>query len=118
MKLDFPASVSSAHFVKLTLTENGKIVSDNFYLRGVRKATTKLCVRCQRLLLRSNVATNKGNDGTWTATATENTSSTPALDDPCECSGRKDGEQFLPMFYSDNYFSLASGREKKEINIH
>ena len=37
MKLDFPASVSSAHFVKLTLTENGKIVSDNFYLRGVEE---------------------------------------------------------------------------------
>lgn len=37
MKLDFPASVSSAHFVKLTLTENGKIVVDNFYLRGVEE---------------------------------------------------------------------------------
>jgi len=31
--------------------------------------------------------------------------------------GEKDGEQFLPMFYSDNYFSLLPG-EKKEINIH
>ena len=31
--------------------------------------------------------------------------------------GEKDGEQFLPVFYSDNYFSLLPG-EKKEINIH
>ena len=75
-------------------------------------------MRCQRLLLRSNVATNKGNDGTWTATATlENTSSTPALMIRVNVVGEKDGEQFLPMFYSDNYFSLLPG-EKKEINIH
>lgn len=118
MKLDFPASVSSAHFVKLTLTENGKIVSDNFYLRGVEEGNYQALREMPKVTLRSNVATNKGNDGTWTATATlENTSSTPALMIRVNVVGEKDGEQFLPMFYSDNYFSLLPG-EKKEINIH
>ena len=118
MKLDFPASVSSAHFVKLTLTENGKIVSDNFYLRGVEEGNYQALREMPKVTLRSNVATNKGNDGTWTATATlENTSSTPALMIRVNVVGEKDGQQFLPMFYSDNYFSLLPG-EKKEINIH
>ena len=118
MKLDFPASVSSAHFVKLTLTENGKIVSDNFYLRGVEEGNYQALREMPKVTLQSNVATNKGNDGTWTATATlENTSSTPALMIRVNVVGEKDGEQFLPMFYSDNYFSLLPG-EKKEINIH
>ena len=71
-----------------------------------------------KVTLQSNVTTNKGNDGTWTATATlENTSSTPALMIRVNVIGEKDGQQFLPMFYSDNYFSLLPG-EKKEINIH
>ena len=118
MKLDFPASVSSAHFVKLTLTENGKIVSDNFYLRGVEEGNYQALREMPKVTLRSNVATNKGNDGTWTATAIlENTSSTPALMIRVNVVGEKDGEQFLPVFYSDNYFSLLPG-EKKEINIH
>ena len=30
--------------------------------------------------------------------------------------GDKDGKQFLPMFYSDNYFALLPG-EKKEISF-
>lgn len=46
----------------------------------------------------------------------ENTSSTPALMIRVNVVGEKDGEQFLPVFYSDNYFSLLPG-EKKEINI-
>ena len=118
MKLDFPASVSSAHFVKLTLTENGKIVSDNFYLRGVEEGNYQALREMPKVTLQSNVTTNKGNDGTWTATATlENTSSTPALMIRVNVVGEKDGQQFLPMFYSDNYFSLLPG-EKKEINIH
>ena len=118
MKLDFPASVSSAHFVKLTLTENGKIVSDNFYLRGVEEGNYQALREMPKVTLRSNVATNTGNDGTWTATAIlENTSSTPALMIRVNVVGEKDGEQFLPVFYSDNYFSLLPG-EKKEINIH
>ena len=50
MKLDFPASVSSAHFVKLTLTENGKIVSDNFYLRGVEEGNYQALREMPRLL--------------------------------------------------------------------
>ena len=118
MKLDFPASVSSAHFVKLTLTENGKIVSDNFYLRGVEEGNYQALREMPKVTLQSNVTTNKGNDGTWTVIATlENTSSTPALMIRVNVVGEKDGEQFLPVFYSDNYFSLLPG-EKKEINIH
>ena len=31
--------------------------------------------------------------------------------------GDQDGEQFLPIFYSDNYFALMPG-EKKEVKIN
>ena len=64
------------------------------------------------------VETVKGADGTWSATvALENSSNTPALMIRVNVLGAKDGEQILPMFYSDNYFSLLPG-EKKTVNIH
>ena len=67
--------------------------------------------------LKSNVSTGKEADGTWNGTVViENTTSTPALMIRVNVVGEKDGEQFLPMFYSDNYFALLPG-EKKEVSF-
>ena len=70
-----------------------------------------------KVALRSDVTSRKGEDGTWTATATlENTSDVPALLIRVNVVGERDGDQFLPIFYGDNYFSLLPG-EKKTVNI-
>lgn len=115
--MEYPANVSKTHFVKLTLTENGKTVSDNFYLRGIEEGNYQALREMPKVSLRSSTTTDKGNDGTWTATATlENDSSTPVLMIRVNVLGEKDGQQFLPVFYSDNYFSLLPG-EKKEIRM-
>ena len=71
-----------------------------------------------KVALQSDITTDKAPDGTWNATAViENTTSTPALMIRLNVVGEQDGQQFLPMFYSDNYFSLLPG-EKKEVRIH
>ena len=49
--------------------------------------------------------------------ALENKSNTPALLIRVNVLGASSGEQILPMFYSDNYFSLLPG-EQKTVNIH
>ncbi len=41
---------------------------------------------------------------------------TPALIIRINIAGEDDGEQILPMFYSDNYFALMPG-EKKEVRF-
>ena len=70
------------------------------------------------MFLKSDVVINKETDGNWTATATiENTTSTPALMIRINVVGGTDGLQFLPIFYSDNYFALLPG-EKKEVRFH
>ena len=46
----------------------------------------------------------------------ENKTSTPALMIRLNVVGSKDGQQLLPVFYSDNYFSLLPG-EKKEVRM-
>ena len=37
IKLAFPANLSKVHFIKMVLTENGKVVSDNFYHRSLEE---------------------------------------------------------------------------------
>ena len=118
IKLEFPANLTSAHYVKLTLTAGGQVVSDNFYLRGTEEGNYQALRELPKVQMQPQIQTNKGADGQWTATvALENSSNTPALMIRVNVLGAKDGEQILPMFYSDNYFSLLPG-EKKTVNIH
>ena len=118
IKLEFPANLTSAHYVKLILTEAGKVVSDNFYLRGTEEGNYQALRELPKVQMQPAIETVKGTDGTWSATvALANSSNTPALMIRVNVLGAQDGEQILPMFYSDNYFSLLPG-EKKTVNIH
>ncbi len=115
--LEFPSSLSATHFVKLTLTENGKLVSDNFYLRGVEEGNFQAMREMPKVNLKSDVQTGKGAEGLWSGKVIlENTTKTPAIMIRVNVVGEKDGLQILPMFYEDNYFSLLPG-EKKEISL-
>lgn len=117
IKLEFPENLSKVHFIKMTLTENGKVVSENFYHRSLEENNYQDLRKLPKVALQSNISTTKGADGTWNGTAViENPTSTPALMIRINVVGDKDGKQFLPIFYSDNYFALLPG-EKKEITF-
>ena len=101
----------------MTLTENGKVVSENFYHRSLEENNYQDLRKLPKVALQSNISTIQGADGTWNGTAViENPTSTPALMIRINVVGDKDGKQFLPIFYSDNYFALLPG-EKKEISF-
>lgn len=118
IKLEFPENLSKVHFIKMTLTENGRVVSENFYHRSLEENNYQDLRKLPKVALQSNVSTSKDDDGIWNGTVViENTTSTPALMIRVNVVGDKDGKQFLPMFYSDNYFALLPG-EKKEIIFH
>lgn len=117
IKLEFSDGLSSAHFVKLILMEGEQVVSDNFYLRGVEEGNYQALRELPRVDLSREITTDKAADGGWSAVVRlENTSDTPALMVRVNLVGERDGEQILPVFYSDNYFSLLPG-EKKEVRV-
>lgn len=117
IKLEFPANLSAAHYVKLTLSENGTVVSDNFYLRGTEEGNYQALRSLPKVKLQPVVETSKRGDGTWTGRVViENTTQTPALLIRVNVLGAGDGDQILPMFYTDNYFSLLPG-EKKTVDL-
>lgn len=112
IKLEFPASVSAAHFVKLYLTEGDKIISDNFYIRGTEEGNYQAIESMPKVKLHQNIVTAQ-QDGLWSGSITlKNESNTPALMIRINVVGDKDSEQILPIFYSDNYFALLPGEEK------
>lgn len=118
IKLEFPDGLSQVHFIKLTLEENGKTVSENFYHRSKVENNYQELKQLPKVSLRAQTQYEKGDDGEWKAEITvENRSQTPALMVRLNIVGDKDGKQFLPIFYSDNYFALLPG-ETKVVRVH
>ena len=111
--LEFPAETSEVHFIKLYLTQNGKTLSDNFYINGKEYGNHQALKSIAKADVKTTVRVSKGDDGIWRGTVTlENRSDVPAVMIRLNVVGRKDGEQILPMFYGDNYFSLIPGEVK------
>jgi len=111
-KLEFPESLSSTYFIKLVLTENGKTVSDNFYWRGLEDGNYKALHQLPKVALNSKTTVKKSGDEWLLTTTLKNDTKTPVLMIRLKVSGDKTGERILPVFYSDNYFSLMPGDEK------
>ena len=111
--IDFPAEVSDVHFIKLYLAKGGKVISDNFYINGKEYGNHLAMKDIAKAEVKSKVTVSKGHDGVWVGTVTlENRSEVPAVMIRLNVVGRKDGEQILPMFYGDNYFSMMPGEVK------
>jgi len=112
--IEFPEDLSEVHFIKLYLTKDGRTLSDNFYINGKEYGNHQAMKGMAKADVKSDVTVKKGKDGVWTGTVTlENMSNVPAIMIRLNVVGRKDGEQILPMFYGDNYFSLMPGEIKK-----
>lgn len=117
IRLSFPANLSKVHFIKMVLAENGQVVSDNFYHRSLEENNYQDLRQLAKVALQSTTAVDKQADGTWSAVSViENKTTTPALMIRLNVVGNNDGQQLLPVFYSDNYFSLLPG-EKKEVRM-
>ena len=116
--IDFGGEFSATHFVKLTLKdEKNQLLSDNFYLRGREDGNFQAIQQLPKVTLSVAEEIRQEADRNWTAKVTlENTSNTPALMIRLNVVGANDGEQILPILYSDNYFSLLRG-ERKEVFI-
>ena len=93
------------------------MVSDNFYHRTLKENNYQALKTLPKTSLKWNMDTPQEVDGDWqTKVSLENASDVPALMVRLNLVGEQDGKQFLPVFYSDNYFSLLPG-EKKEVSI-
>ena len=116
-KVEFPENCTEVHFIKLYLTQNGKNISDNFYVNGKVYGNHQALKSIAKADVKTSTSIKKGADGMWRGTVTlENKSSVPAVMLRVNIVGKKDGKQILPMFYSDNYFSLMPG-EKKTVTL-
>lgn len=114
--VSFPETLSDVHFIQLSLTEDGKKVSENFYWRGKEEGNLKALLDLPHTQPEVHTKVKRRKEK-WTITVRlRNTSSVPCLMLHVQVVGKKSKEQMLPALYSDNFFSLMPG-EKKKITI-
>src|ERR1019366_2071837 len=78
-KLEYPAEVSAVHFLRLRLTQGGKVVSQNFYWRGVEESNYRALRELPKVKLESATRVERQGARWLLTTELRNPSGTPAL---------------------------------------
>ncbi|MBR1388659.1 MAG: beta-glycosidase, partial [Prevotella sp.] len=106
-----PAAPSDVWFLRLQLQDKQGIVSENLYILGKEENNYQALNTLPKPQLEQKVIQN----GTQATVTVKNTGKTPAVFLRLNLKGA-DGEQILPVIYSDNYFTLMPG-EVKTVNV-
>ncbi len=116
IQLEFPAGLSKTHFIRLTLLKNGKVLSSNFYLRGLAENdyTGIRELPSVTVALKSHI---KREGSQWVIDADlRNTSKSPALLVRIKAVRERTGDLIVPALYDDNYIALMPG-ERRTIHM-
>lgn len=117
LKMDFPESLSQVHFIKLILLDkNGNSVSDNFYWRSKNEGDFKTLNKLPEATVTAKCISEEKSESGKLKVSLKNNSSHIALMLRLKLVKSENGKRVLPIFYSDNYFSLVPG-ETKEVEI-
>jgi hypothetical protein len=131
VKIEYPSSLTPVHYIRLKLTRGAAVISDNFYLRGLKENMAEAPagargpagpqsigydVTAIRTLAKARVAvaTKVVREGSRWRLTTElsNTSKVPALMVRVKVVREKSGDRILPALYSDNYVALMPGEKR------
>lgn len=99
-------------FLRLRLLDGAAVVSDNFYVEGREPDNLLALTRMLEAPTLSLTRHFTKQNGEWVGRVViRNTGTAPALFVRLKLVG-SDGEQILPVLYSDNYFALMPGENK------
>jgi hypothetical protein len=117
--VEWPANLSAVHFVKLEWHDAaGKMLSDNFYWRALPEQPDNLQAleTLPTVTLEAEVARHDDDGKCLLEVKLHNPGSHIALMTHLQLHRQNSGERVLPVYYSDNYVSLAPG-EARTISI-
>lgn len=132
IRLAFPATgLSPLHFVRLTLTEGGRTVSENTYLHSLTTYTVpgfsfgpfhvpdypaydfRSIRSLPKAALRSATTVERQGDRWILWTELTNASKTPALLVRLKAVRERSGDRILPALYDDNFITLLPGEQRR-----
>ena len=110
--MEFPDGLSRTHFIRLTLTQGGKVMSSNFYLRGVVEGDYQGIRGMPNAEVKAKTHITRHGSQWQITTELHNVSANPALLVRVKAVREKTGDPILPALYDDNYVALMPGEQK------
>jgi hypothetical protein len=114
-QVEWPAHLTAVHFIKLELHDAaGRLLSDNFYWRALPSQPDDLRALADLpvVTLEARVARRDQGGKCLLELALRNATSHIALMAHAQLRRKDSGERVLPVYYSDNYISLAPGETR------
>ena len=108
-RMEYPAGLSSVHFIRLRLMRGDTLLSDNFYWRGTEQGNYKALQTLPKVELEASTRTERQADRFVLTTELKNTTKAPALMVRLAVVRAKSGDRVLPALFSDNYVALMPG---------
>ncbi len=112
LKLEYPAGLSAVHFIRLELRQGQKLISDNFYLRGVEEENYQAIRSLPKVTIDAGTTSVRQGDHWLLTTTLTNGSSSPALMVRLKAVRETSGDRILPVIYSDGYVALMPGEKR------
>lgn len=109
--------ISEVYFVKLDLHDaGGKLLSTNLYWKNVAQDDFVALEKIQSASLNVTAIARQAGENTVLDVTLTNPAKVVALLTHLQLHRKSDGARVLPVFYSDNYMSLAPG-ESRQVTI-
>jgi hypothetical protein len=112
IKMEYPAGLTSVHFIRLKLTRGSDTVSENFYWRGVEDGNYLALRDLPKVKLEATTRVEHQGARWLLTTELHNVSAQPALMVRLKAVREKTGDRILPALYSDNYVALMPGERR------
>ena len=106
-----PQAPSDVYFLRLTLSDKKGVISENTYIRGRNDGDYRALRTLPKALLQQHVTITSSGHTVTARVTLRNKSRIPAPFLRLNLKGN-DGEQILPVIYSDNYITLMPGEQK------
>jgi hypothetical protein len=112
IRMEYPAGLTPVHFIRLELRQDRKLVSENFYWRGVEEENYRALRALPKAALDVSTTAERSG-GRWFLTTTlANPSKDPALLVRLKAVRETTGDRILPAIYSDGYVPLMPGEKR------
>jgi mannosylglycoprotein endo-beta-mannosidase len=110
-QLEVSARITPLYFIELELTDQaGQLLSTNFYWQHVAQDQFDGLMNLPTVVLDAQASGRNEEDKILVTVTLRNSSGNVALMTHLQLHQKKSGRRVLPVFYSDNYISLAPGK--------
>jgi Exo-beta-D-glucosaminidase Ig-fold domain len=105
--------LTPVHFIRLELRQGERLVSDNFYWRGVEEENYRALRALPKAKIDVSTTAERRGDRWFLSTTLANVSQDPALMVRLKAVRAQTGDRILPAIYSDGYVPLMPGEKRR-----